>query len=97
MLLNKFDSPAAEGLWRAVLTAIVTGVSAMLIAYQANVNTLTDPERIKEAAIVGIILALAPFVSQGVMAASDQTRAKHGDVKPADPGVYFARTADPDK
>ena len=97
MLLNKFDSPAAEGLWRAVLTALVTGVSATLIAYQANVNNLTDPERIKEAAIAGVILALAPFVSQGVMAASDQSRARQGEVKPADPGVYFERTTGGDR
>lgn len=90
-MLNKFTTPISEGTYRAVITAVITGVSATLIAYQANIHHLTDPERIKEAAIAGVILALAPFVSQTAMAASDQARAEKRQAKPADVPVAATR------
>lgn len=96
-MLNKFDSPLSEGSWRAVITAFLTFLSATLITYQANINHLTDPERIKEAVIAGAILALAPFVSQVAMAASDQSRADRdvitrADVPVAAEGIAVRRT-----
>lgn len=84
MLLNNFSTPLAEGSWRALLQGVLTFAGATLIAYQANLGGFADPERIKEAAIAGAILALAPFAGGVAIAAADQSRASQGQLKAAD-------------
>jgi hypothetical protein len=84
MILNKGTSPFSEGTYRAFLTALATLVSVTLVAYQTNVTGALEADRWKEAFIAGLIAALAPFLSQGAMAVSDQSRADKDEPKPAD-------------
>ena len=84
-MLNIGSSPIAEGTYRAFLTALATFLSVTLVSYQVNITgTVVDVDRWKEAAIAGLIAALAPFVSQTAMAASDQKRADEDVVTKAD-------------
>jgi hypothetical protein len=84
MILNKGTSPFSEGTYRAFLTSLATLVSVALVTYQTNATGALEADRWKEAVIAGLIAALAPFLSQGAMALSDQSRADKDEVKPAD-------------
>jgi hypothetical protein len=84
-MLNIGTSPITEGTYRAFLTALATFLSVTLVSYQVNITgAVIEGDRWKEAAIAGLIAALAPFVSQTVMAASDQSRANRDVISPAD-------------
>ena len=96
-MLNRFESPLGEGFYRALITAIVTLASVTLMTFQGaatvdpNGIAIPEQDRWKAALIAGAIAALAPFVSQGAMAVSDQGRADKGEVKPADVPEAAAR------
>lgn len=85
MILNKGTSPITEGIYRAALTTGATFISVTFVAYQTIFTlVMPDGERWKESAIAGVIAAVAPFVSQTLMAGSDQSRAHKDETKPAD-------------
>lgn len=84
-MLNKYASPISEGVYRAALNALATFIVVTLTAYQAaEALGLLRGERWEKSIIAGAIAALTPFVTGSLMAKSDQNRAEHHEVKPAD-------------
>lgn len=84
-MLNKFMTPASEGIYRAFLNAAATFGFVTLTTYKGiEALGLERLDRWETALVAGGIACLAPFVTGSLIAGSDQKRADEGKVKPAD-------------
>lgn len=91
-MLNKFDSPISEGVYRALLNAVATLIVVTLTTYQGmDMLDMARYDRWEKALIAGVIAALTPFVTGSLIAKSDQNRAEKSQVKDADVPVAAVR------
>lgn len=87
------DTPLGEGTKRAIINAVITFVYTAFLTYQGLLKAGvggSEQDRIRDAAIAGVIVALAPFVVQTVQGGMDQRRANNGIVQASDVPIAIA-------
>lgn len=91
-MLNKFDSPISEGVYRAALNAAATFIVFTLVTYQGlETMGMLRYDRWEKSVIAGVIAALTPFITGSLIAKSDQNRAENLQAKPADVPIAAGR------
>lgn len=92
------QTPIGEGVKRAVITAVITFVYTAFLTYQGLVKACElaaqacgpETDRLRDAVVAGVIVALSPFVIQTAQGAMDQRRADRGEVMASDVPIAIA-------